>query len=294
MSSVSPLVFAQRCLIRYGMTTYLTIGNIGLLLNIITFSQHSFRQRPYSIYILATSICGCIGLNIAVIPYIYSVHHSNYFANFLVYCRVQFYFRHAFNQMMRTFIVIACADRYAVCSDEARIRALSQYQIAIRVVPSVIIFWLIVALLPSMLYSITDDGVCDTAFGVNNIFYSVYLIIALCIFPLVSMTTFEILIITNLKRMRARIQPNRTIELRGHVLRKRDRDMIKMLLIELILYICTTIPLTVVVIYKAIAGADIYTFQREQIEAFIFFLLRTFIIYINNCLSFWSKLENCL
>ncbi len=50
---------------------------------------------------------------------------------------------------------------------------------------------------------------------------------------LVSMTIFSVLLYTNLRKMRGRIQPivngNPST---NHILRKRDRDMIRMLLIE--------------------------------------------------------------
>jgi hypothetical protein len=287
MSSISPLVLAQQYITRYGMTTYLILGNIGLLCNIIIFSQHAHRRKSISLYILATSLCSFIGLNVAVIPIIYALNHSNSFTTYLIYCRVQFYFRHATNQMMRTFIVLICADCYAACSNRARIRAFSQYRIAIYIIPFVVLFWLIVSIFPTMLYSITE-GVCDyTTNDFDTIMYSIYITIVLGILPLVGMITFELLIIINLKQMRARVQPIRVNDLSLHVLRKRDRDMIKMLSIESSVYICTSIPLTFAIIYRTITYTQIKSDERKQIETFILFFTRVFLLYINNSLLFW-------
>jgi hypothetical protein len=76
-SSVFQTVNIQRILTRYGMTTYLTLGDIGLILNIIIFSQTVHRRNTCSIYILATSLSSLIGLNSAIIPVMYSLDHRN-------------------------------------------------------------------------------------------------------------------------------------------------------------------------------------------------------------------------
>jgi hypothetical protein len=73
------------------------------------------------------------------------------------------------------------------------------------------------------------------------------------------MTTFSVLLYMNLKKVRRRIQP--VIDM-NQLLRKRDRDMIRMLLV-------------------------IKSQQRLEIESFFSYLTGTFLLYINNGLSFW-------
>jgi hypothetical protein len=97
MSSISPFYYIQQCLTRYGMTTYTTLGNIGLILNIVIFIQPAHRRNPSSLYILAMSFCALIGLNISVIPFVYALDHSDALKSSLIFCQVQVYLRHAFN-----------------------------------------------------------------------------------------------------------------------------------------------------------------------------------------------------
>jgi hypothetical protein len=287
MSSNFSLAIVQYCLTRYGMTTYITFGNIGLLFNIAVFSQPTHRRNPSSLYILTMSICAFIGLNISVIPVIYAIDHPNSLNSSAFYCYFQFYFRHAFNQMMRTLFILACANRYAMSSNQARIRSFSQYKTTIRIIPSVIVFWLSLSIFPTVLFSNTD-GKCTANNPVTKIIVSTYILLVLGIIPLISMTIFSILLYTNLKRMRGRIQPivNENPPI-NQLLRKRDRDMLRMLLIEIVCYIITTIPTAAMLMYTAITVRFIKDSQRLQIESFVSYFTTIFLLYANNSLSFW-------
>jgi hypothetical protein len=246
-----------------------------------------FRRNSCSLYILTMSVCGLLGLHISVIPVIYALDNPNPSSYDIYFCAIQFYLRHAFNQLMRTFFVIACADRYASCSQKTSIRALSRYEVARRVIPAVILFWLVVAILPTMIRTL-ENGKCDARSGVYDVIYTVYILMALGIFPLVSLSIFGVLMTKNLKEMRLRVQPTGTsVETGGAVLRKRDRDMMRMLLIELVVYIITTIPNTVMHIYKSVANEPGKTKERQQIETFTIYIARIFLLYMSNTFSFW-------
>ena len=91
------------------------------------FSQKTHRQNPCSLYLLASTICRLTTLNISLIPIIYALDHPDQRNTSLIFCKLQYYFRHVPNQMMRSFIILACVDRYALCSIRPRIRSFSQY-----------------------------------------------------------------------------------------------------------------------------------------------------------------------
>jgi hypothetical protein len=140
-----------------------------------------------------------------------------------------------------------------------------------------------------MLYSIVN-GICDVITGLPDLLYSIYIITVIGVFPLVSMITFELLMMVNLKQIRARVHPTENIGTTTNILRKRDRDMMRMLLIELTIYTCTTIPYTLVLIYRVIASSTKKNDERQQIESFVFYLTRLFALYLHNSLSFWIYL----
>ena len=288
MSLVASLNYLQQCFTRYGMTGYLVLGSVGLILNIIIFSQPTFRRNSCSLYILTMSIYGLLGLHISVVPVIYALNHPDPLTSNRFFCAMQFYLRHAFNQLMRTFFVLACADRYAACSRRANIRAFSRHEVAVRVIPCASLFWLIVSMFPTNIRTL-ENGKCDARSGAFDTIYTIYILMVLGVFPLLSFAIFGVLMTRNLREMRRRVQPTSangeaTATL---ILRKRDRDMMKMLLVELIIYIITTIPNTIMHIYKSAATGIAKSKERQQIETFTIFLARVFLLYLSNTVSFW-------
>jgi hypothetical protein len=287
MSYISPFLYIQQCLTRYGMTTYTTLGNIGLILNIVVFIQPGHRRNSSSLYILAMSFCALIGLNVSNISVIYALDHSDIRNSGLVFCQLQVYLRHVFNQMMRTFFVLACADRYAISSNHARIRTFSRYQVAIRLMPSVTLFWLLLGIFPAILYSL-ENGRCTIKSGPTSFTFSLYMLFVVGIIPLVCMIMFCILLLNNLKKIRGRVQPVMNVNPPvNQVLRKRDRDMMRMLLIEIMFYTSTAVPYTVTLIYWSAVQTAIISTEVQQIQSFLAYFTSTFLLSVSNCLSFW-------
>lgn len=286
MSSISYLSLAQQYLTRYGMTTYVALGSMGLLFNVAIFSWPAYRRNPCSLYILAASLCGLIGLNISTVPVVYALDHPNTVTTSAVFCQVQFYLRHSFNQMMRTFFIFACADRYASSSNNVRIRAFNRYRTAMWITFSVPISWLLMALFPTMLQSL-QNGKCEGNRGLPAIILSVYITVMVGVLPLLSMSILAVLMLKNLKYIRSRVQPVTSSGPAVPSLRRRDRDMMRMLLIEIMCYISTTVPLAINLIYKTATQAVTKSNEQQRIETFINYLTGTFLLYFNNSLSFW-------
>jgi hypothetical protein len=92
------------------------------------------------------------------------------------------------------------------------------------------------------------------------------------------MVTFGVLLTINLKKMRTRIHSIANLGNAVNVLRKRDRDM-------LIIYICTTMPNTIVLIYMVSAQTTTENYESEQINSFVSYFARVFLLYLNNSLS---------
>ncbi len=109
------------------------------------------------------------------------------------------------------------------------------------------------------------------------------------------MSIFVILMTENLKKLRLRVQPTMittTLNLGGNVFQKHDRDMMKILLIELIIYIITIIHSTVMHILQISCYNNIEeSKERQLIETFVIYFARTFLLYICNTFSFWVYLS---
>lgn len=268
------------------MTTYVTLGNIGLLFNLAIFFPPAYRRNPCSIYIFAASVCGLIGLNISTVPVIYALDYPNPSTTSVRFCELQFYFRHAFNQMMRTFFICACIDRYAISSIRVRIRSFSHCRTAICLVITVPIFWLLLGIWPYTLNSLENDR-CGARRGLSSLLMSTYISTVVGVVPLVCMITFGALMLRNLRSTRTRVQPMASTASIGYRMHKRDRDMIRMLVVEAFWYVLTTAPLSANLLYQAISQSIVKSTERQQAESFISYFTGTFLIYLNNGLSFW-------
>jgi hypothetical protein len=101
MSSLSTrLVLTQQYMTRYGITTYVILGDIGLFFNMAIFSQPIHRRNPSSLYLLVSSICAFIALNFSSIPVIYQLDHYSAVMNTPLYCQLQYYFRQGLNSLI--------------------------------------------------------------------------------------------------------------------------------------------------------------------------------------------------
>jgi len=282
----STLNSTQNFLTRYGMTTYLVLGNIGLFFNVNIFSQRAHRRNPSSLYLLSMTICNFFSLNFGTIPFIYALNHTNLVTTSLIMCKLQFYFRHTPYQMLRTFIIFACINRYISSNVQHRFQIFNQYRITIRCIICVIIFWLLACLFIPILLSI-ENGVCGMFNTISALIYSIYLLIFAGILPPLAMIISSLLILYNLKNIRTRIQPINTKSKNTNLTRKRDRDYMRMLLVEILIYILTTIPFTVVVFYTTILQLQTLNYNYNQSQIFLIYMTRSFLLYLNNSLPFW-------
>ncbi|CAF1039998.1 unnamed protein product [Rotaria sordida] len=242
-------------LTRYGMSTYVAFGNLGNLLTLAVFSQSEQLKSPCSLYLLSMTICNLICLNVGIIPIIYSLDHIDISSQFVIVCQIQFYIRHSFFQMMRTYKVLACIDRYAICSVNVNIRSFSKRKIAIYLIIIFALFWLTTVIFFGWSRTIENGS-----------------------------------FMKSLKQLRSRVQPRIEDKEKSqsiNVLRKRDRDLIKIVFIEVIFYVISTMPFSIYLIYKMMTDYLIKSRERKQIESFINYIFQSFIMYLNTGLPFY-------
>ncbi|CAF1284978.1 unnamed protein product [Adineta steineri] len=284
------LSFLQQILTRYGMSTYTILGNIGNLLNMIIFYQFKHRKNPCSIYLLSMTICNLICLNTGTIPIILSLDFPDIRTQYLFICKIQFYIRHTTNQMMRTYKVLACIDRFALSSTHITIRSFSQYNISIRLIIITGIFWLIIGLFFSFIRSI-KISLCSIHNDSYFLIYTIYYMISAGILPPILILIFSILLMKNLKEMRAHIhclRQGRNEKIRPiNILRKRDRDLMKMVLVEVMFYVISTLPFSIYLIYRMITNDKMKSEKQNQMELFINYLTQSFMMYLNTVLPFY-------
>ena len=286
------LSIIQGMLTRYGMSTYVTLGNLGNILILILFYENGQNGNSCSLYIVTMTICNLICLNVGIIPVIFSLDHLDINNEYILACRIQFYIRHSFFQLMRTSKVLSCLDRYAICSSNIRIRSLSQRKIVRRLIGIFTLFWLSISIFFSLIRTIENHS-CNIFNRVYSMIYTIYYLIFAGILPPVFILILTILTMKNLKQLRSRVQPirrnpigemNRSERI---VLRKRDQHILRMIFTEVSFYVISTSPFSIYLIYKTITDSTEKNDERRQIESFINYLTQSFLMYLNTASPFY-------
>ena len=282
MSSLSILLTLQDFFTRYRMSIYVACGNVGNLILISMFSQRDQRRNSCSLYLLGMSLCNLLCLDIGIIPLIFALDHSDITVESLFACRFQFYLRHSSFQLMRTFKVLACFDRYALSTENPFLRSFAQPRVAHRSLLCVTFFWLLLVIFFSVIRSI-ENGSCGISNRIYSLIYTIYYLIFAGLLPPVLILLLTFLVLHQLKKVRQRVQPRSSN-------RRRDRDLLRMVFIEVTVYVINTTPFSLFLVYRLISDQTKKSRDRQQLESFVNYLSQSFLMYFNTALPFYIYL----
>ena len=194
----------------------------------------------------------------------------------------------------KSFLVIAgCIDRWALCSQNATIRMFSRPRIAIRVIVILVVVWTLIPI-HLVVYFSNNTGRCVALAGTYAFFYAIYSLIVIGIMPLFLMMFFSYLAWHNLQTIRSRVTPTQGAvnPVSQHVqIHKRDRDLMKMLSGEVLVYCVTTIPYPINLIYSVSTAsiASTKSSVRLAIESLIGYIISPLLNFMYCCVQFYGK-----
>jgi hypothetical protein len=264
---------------RYLMSGYVSIGLLGNIINICIFTRKNSLQNSCALYLLALSIANIFNLSFAVIPTIYALDHVDLSTYSSIYCRLRLYFVHVAIMVARTLLVVACIDRYALCSNKLRLRSFSKAKVAIRVIFGTVLLWFCINTYIPFFQSLRGNT-CGMV-APYALIWAIYTVIVPGILPPTAMSIFGVLAIRNRRQLQIRLNTRRRAG------SKRDYTLLMMLLSEVFIYVITTILFPIITVYKAVTNGEIKSVERQQIESFISFLATPFLIYINPSSTFY-------
>ncbi|CAF4005668.1 unnamed protein product [Adineta steineri] len=254
--SYPTLVLIQQLLTNYFYPIILVFGILGNIINIIIFLRKSLRQISCNNYFLASSFVNLIILNVGIIPLIYTNKYNWQITT--IYCKIRSYLFNSSQQMSRYFIVMACFDRFALCSSNIRLRRFSHVNIA----------------------RISINNSCIYP-GTSALYNSIYGITLVGFIPPILMLTFSLLTYRNLKIKQYRRQTHLFTTLNNQISinqnlkqEKKDQQVLRMLIIQVIIYISTTTPSSINLLYSVLTSYSgiIKSNERKSIESFISFV----------------------
>lgn len=259
------------------------VGNISILI--------LFRPRWKNSCALCL-LCAAIfnGLNIIVnvwSRFVGTISIDPTYIN-LHLCQLQYYSGHVWSQIGRYMVCLACLDRYFLVKNNLHFQIISRPVVIRSIIGFIAIFWHITSIHIVILTKI-ENGFCGQ-FGIYKLIYFIYVLILASIIPPVLMAIFSLSAYFHMKTFHLRIQPsggnNNSI-----VMQRKDRELLKMVLVESIVYILTSILYPVISLEVSITNymAIQKSLLHQQYENF-FFNLGIISIYFNNLIPFYTYL----
>lgn len=183
-------------------------------------------------------------------------------------------------------MIAACIDRWALTSSNIRVRSFPRPHTARYVILGLILIWPIIPCHMAIFVTITS-GRCGAP-SYYALAFSIYLFVFIGILPPFLMILFGILAWRNLKRVRSRVAPlNNEARHRFH---KADRDLMRMLAGEVLVYLITTFFYPVNVLYGVITApfAAEKSEMRVAVESLIGYIISPILNYVYCVAQFYS------
>ena len=199
-------------------------------------------------------------------------------------------------QISRFLILTACFDRYALCSSSARLRRFSRIHVARRyVIPGIFLVWMLFPLHVPIFVTV-QNATCSFVGGLA-LYNCIYGIVVIGIIPPTSMFIFSLLIYRNLKvrqqlrQIRPFIQGNPTARTAPGppLLRKKDQQVLAMLLVQVFAYVVSSTPYTIMLLYVVLAITADHDPGVTDKNSTIFFILfiTDMLRFVCPCVSFY-------
>jgi hypothetical protein len=302
MSVVTTLAVIQQYL-TVALGILLVVGVIGNTLNCLVFLQKRLRSNPCSVFFAAASVANITVMVYYIIPTIYSAYNTpteNY--NF-IYCKLRLYIRNALLNTSRSYLTLACVACYAQSSRNVRVRQLFRPKITLRVTLLAPVVWFIIPLHIPFLTSI-QNGKCAMWSGAAALYHSIYICFVAAILPTSLMIIFSLLAYRNLRQMTRNVRPvsiptvgkeeGQSQNVEKMRLQQRDRQLSKMLFVQIVVYMVFTITYPVQTLYNAaiLIIGESKSLERTAIENFTLFITSGFLLNFYSAASFFVFLTS--
>ncbi|CAF1368112.1 unnamed protein product [Rotaria sp. Silwood1] len=264
---------------RYVMSSYFALGVLGNLINVFMFTRKNRLYNSCSLYLLAISISHIFSANLGVVPIIYNLDHADLATYSFIFCKLRLYILHSSIMIGRILMVVACIDRYALCSNYQRFRSLNNPKVALRIIIGIVIAWPCINIYIPFVMTFTGNNCL--MLGSTAFIWAIYTVVLPGIITPVSMSIFSLLAIRNRRRLQVRLNSKKNY---GN---KREYTLMVMLLSEVLVYVISTSLFPATTLYKAVTANIVKSVQRQQIENFIIFLGNSFLLFINPSATFY-------
>ncbi|UJR19566.1 hypothetical protein I4U23_022696 [Adineta vaga] len=280
MSLLAILNSIQTNLFRFGGPFLIINATISCLLNLFVFTTNTLRKNPCAICFIAVSIANVLFVYFSFIPLVMQVGYDiDPSSTNIVYCRFRFYTSYVFGCLGPFYMILASIDRSIVTSRDAGIRKRSTSCLAITCIIVLALFWMIFHIHAFIFTEIIQFGpnmfLCYFQPGNYTVFMTYYSLLFNAIIPPLLMIMFGLWTIKNVSTVHNNVHPtgllmNASTNMgRRHIIHSKDHQLMKMLLVDIVVYIIFRIPFTIYLIYQQITQYQLKSSDQIAIDYFI-------------------------
>ncbi|CAF1106723.1 unnamed protein product [Rotaria sp. Silwood1] len=267
------------------------LGCMGNILNILVFTRQRLIKNPCSTYFLCSSIANLIVLIFGLVSRFFSDGLGiDPVSTNLGFCRFRYFILHCSMVLSSWFTILAGIDRYWISSRNVQRRQLSnlknaRYLVILTTLIGVTLYSHVLILFT--IEQLKSGPYCYAQTGIYRIFYDLFYVTTFALIPPTMMIIVGLATVYQIRRSRLNIQPL-TINNNTNVnqLKKRDRQLLKMTLVQFIFIIIVTSPIAVQKLYATFTQNVIKGAFQLALENFLAQLMRM-LVYINSSTSFY-------
>ena len=262
------------------LISFIIIGTIGNVLNILIFKRPTLLRSPCTLYLLFASIDNLLVIYTSLLTRLLANGFGiDVSITSPTLCRLRYYLSYILLALSPYFFILACYDRYCLSSTSAFDRAKSSHRFAKRSI-------LVATILACLLYShmavfyelqYTSNGlICNCQSGIYEYFYRYFYLLIYCFGPCCVMTYLCILTSINIRYQSQRIKPSLPIVKENHY-RRLDRQLIRMLISQVVTQLLCSLPYGLVNILLLFLEKNSTLFFLQNV-----FILPLYVTYITS------------
>jgi hypothetical protein len=251
---------------RIQMLLDLIIGNVAGILSLFVFAQKSMRHNSCVTFFIAWSVATMLYLNHIVLSFTlargYGIDPAS---TYPIYCKIRYYYSALTNILVISFLVAASVDRVLVSSPNARIRLWSTRYRALLSIAMVIVFWMLL-FIPLCFFTgiqLVNGGpskTCAVVSGIPTTILSYYTAVCVNLIPLVLLAGCGIKTLWNIRSTSVQRRP---------LLRSKDRTVILLLLLQIVVYSILRIPAAINYFYSEFSKGNSKNADQVALDSLI-------------------------
>ena len=276
---------------RYPSIVIYIFGTIGNVLNVLVLSQRSLRSNPSALFFLASAIAGLIVITSGLTSRMMAGYNLDLTLTVEWICKIRNVLLYSSRTVLLWMIVLATIDRWLSSSVAVNLRSMSSLKNARRSMLLVLIYTCIINAPILYCYEANLTGVLRGCYGstyscrlATDLMYA----FASTLLPLLLMIVFGFLTIKNVRYVQNRVRSvtgvvgnheskNRSTVTSGQSQgKKRDRQLLKMLLMQVILLFLFTCPHAVQKVYSSFASTPPSGSLQDVVQTLILNILTLF------------------